>query len=206
MKKVLSFGTLSLIPMLLLFTQVNLSSCTKDTVTTVYDTTVVIDTINASNTLSPYYVKATINGTNIVYKGFTQAINRYIGFLSINGNNNSDTSSDGIQIYFQNSNSPDYAPTSYTPIITGTYTDTATQNIDGYWNPYIAYLNLQLKGTLYSSIPHLDNTTPFIGTITTLSNSSISGTFSGKAYYADDDNSINADTAVITNGSFYVPF
>ena len=49
---------------------------------------------------SPYYVKATINGVNVVYTGYTAAINSNDGISVYGYNNNAINTADGITLNY----------------------------------------------------------------------------------------------------------
>jgi hypothetical protein len=205
----------SLLTIAVFISLVMFSSCAKDTTGVIVheDSIFLKDTIVLHDTPSntPYYVKATINGVDYTYKGYTAAL-QTINYLNIYGANNNSSASDGITLFlrFLDGNSD----TSPNPIIpAGTYTDTS-----GYYNstyagdasdldPYDGSIYLQQLGIQYQDIPYisahvLQATPPFICTITAISDSSVSGTFSGTAYF----NNNNTSPKLITNGSFYVPF
>jgi hypothetical protein len=187
-------------------TLVTFSSCAKDTTGVIVnqDTVVLKDTIILHDTPSstPYYVTATFNGVNTTYKGYTKALQTY-NYLGIYGANNSSSSSDGISIELR------YEPysTVYHNIIlpAATYTDTS----GGLTNPthedlYYGEFYLQQDGIQYEDMPFLGGGSmlEFTCNVTSITDSTISGTFSGTAYYSN--NVTNHIT--ITNGSFYVPF
>ncbi|HXL56281.1 MAG TPA: hypothetical protein VN958_08500 [Chitinophagaceae bacterium] len=151
---------------------------------------------------SNYYVKATINGTDVEYSNYTAAIYKTVGLLYIYGFNSAAIDSDdGIHlIVYHNASGSDQ------PVIVGTYIDTANvfrspSNI--YWNPFTASMSLQQSGISYINMVSMDTTslTPFTCNITGIDSSSVSGTFSGNVYFIGSNASIK-----ITNGSFYVPF
>ena len=193
------------------------SSCAKDTTGVIVnqDTVIFKDTIVLHDTPSntPYYVKATVNGVNYTYKGYTAAL-QTINSLNINGANSNASTSDGIVIVLRTLSG--VYPNRYPPINypTGVYSDTA-----GYYNNSqpLALNNddltdgsiyLQQLGVQYQDIPYISEspyvlqpTPPFICTITAINDSSVSGTFSGAVYYYN-----NTVPKIITNGSFYVPF
>jgi hypothetical protein len=153
---------------------------------------------------SPYYVKATINGVNVVYNGLAQAVNIEQGTLYIYGyNSDAITTADGItlRITKQGQGLAD-------SVSIGTYTDTANHDYgitNRTWNPYTATITSQQFGTDYVNVV-IDDTasaTPFTCIVTAINDSSISGTFSGIVHYGFNSNS---PFETITNGSFYVPF
>jgi hypothetical protein len=157
-------------------------------------------------TTSAYFVKATVNGSNIVYTNYTGAVNKNVGLLNINGYNSDATATtDGISLTVYINDTSYY---NNLPINVGTYTDTANylRNLYNYWNPNNASITLQEDGTDYVNEFALDtsSSSPFVCTITVIDSVSISGTFSGKVYYGN--NPQTAVAKIITNGSFYVPF
>jgi hypothetical protein len=172
---------------------VTASSCTKDITTVVYDTT--------TNYSTPYYVRATVNGTNVVYKNFTQVTSLSPGYLEIYGyNSDAVTTSDGIDIiiYYQVNN---HSGNDTAQAVVGTYTDTS-----GYLAPrYTAAMGLRQAGLDYVNIVSIDDTSsdPLTCILTTFNSTYVSGTFSGTLYYGVTPTSASK---VITNGSFYVPF
>jgi hypothetical protein len=153
-------------------------------------------------TSSPYYAKANINGTNVLYSNYVGAVNKASGLLYIYGySGDAIATTDGITLIIHNSGNG----TDNQPIVIGNYTDTANfQNgLYNYWNPYSASITLQQSGTDYanSNQTDYDNSTPFTCIITAIDSSSVSGTFSGILYYE-----FGSTTKTITNGSFYVSF
>lgn len=151
-----------------------------------------------ATTDSSYYVKATVNGVNVTYKGYTKALydlpvgnngdpNVYYGGATfVYGLNDSSNLSDGVELIF-------LYPTTH-PSITS-YSDTAS-------NSYVVNIHFQRLGILYAdSTTSLPSSSHLCATITAVDSSSISGTFSGTVYY--NNGSAYIDT--ITNGSFYVP-
>ncbi|HTB51496.1 MAG TPA: hypothetical protein VK718_01885 [Ferruginibacter sp.] len=182
------------------------SSCAKptNTETTIYDTVVLHDT---PSTNSPYYIKATINGINVTYNGYTAAVNVNVGGLVLYGyNNDAINTTDGITLRIDNS-----ASGGNIPVGIGTYTDTANHNYgitNHTWNPYTATMTSQQFGTDYVTVVFDDTitgATPFTAIITAINDSSVSGTFSGAVYYGFSPGA-PLETETITNGSFYVPF
>jgi hypothetical protein len=161
---------------------------------------------SSSASSSAFYIKATINGTNVVYNNYTGAINKSVGSLTINGyNSDAITTADGISLAI---NIDDTAYYNDIPVAAGVYTDTANylRGIYNYLNPYNANITLQQAGTAYVNEFVFDtaSATPFTCTITAIDSASVSGTFSGIVYYGDDPQTSIAKT--ITNGSFHVPF
>ena len=157
-------------------------------------------------TTSAYFIKASVNGSNIVYNNYTGAINKNVGLLNINGyNSDAIATTDGISLTAYINDTSYY---NNLPISVGIYTDTANylRNLYNYWNPNNASITLQLDGTDYVNEFALDtsSSTPLICTITAIDSVSVSGTFSGKVYYGN--NPQTAVAKIITNGSFYVPF
>jgi len=179
---------------------VSLTSCTKTTyISNPLDPT-------SSPSSSTYYVKATINGTNLEYH-YTGALNENPGTINIYGYSTIASNSDGIYILIQLLRDNDYSNVGI-----GVYTDTANVNdprgytdsagsYNPYFNPNQAFLTVQLSGEDYGSNEAIDadSSTPFTCTITAIDSVSISGTFSGKGYFGNS-------AKTITNGSFYVPF
>jgi hypothetical protein len=158
---------------------------------------------------SPFYIKATINGKNVVYNGYTGAVRTNLGMLTFYGYKSNAANADGIQIYIQDTGT----------IGIGSYSDSAFNTgfgVTSYPTIYPATIQLQLLGTDYLNAPYLfPNPTPnsFVCTISAINSSSISGTFSTsttKVYYSYyGDYGIpwpEGDSITITNGSFYVPF
>jgi len=159
------------------------------------------------STSSVYYIKATINGTDVVYNNYTGAINKNVGSLVINGfSSDATATTDGISLAVYIDDTTYY---NVVPVTTGTYTDTADYQRGqyNYINPNNASITLQQSGTAYVNEFAFDtaaSATPFTCTITAIDSVSVSGTFSGKVYYGNDPRTSIAKT--ITNGSFYVPF
>jgi hypothetical protein len=164
-----------------------------------------------ANTSSNYYVKATIDGTNVSYTNYTGALNQNYATMNVFGYTSNATNADGINILFQllrdNNN---------TNITVGIYSDTAnyspmdnpnelpdsTNNFSiSYFNTNEANLFLQQAGSQYISngVMNAANSTPFTCTITAINNQSVSGTFSGTAYFG-------SIIKKVTNGSFHVAF
>ena len=152
------------------------SSCTKETTTVV----------NVSTTNdSAYYVKATINGVNVVYNGYTAALYR-TSQLDVYGYTSSANAADGIDLDFQ-------CAAAYFPM--GIYTDTSATN------PYHSVtIYFQQSGIQYYDF-HSPTTPGIFATITAINDSSVTGTFSAIVSYYN-----NTRIDAITNGSFHVPF
>ena len=176
---------------------IGLTSCTKenpthDTLTIVkYDTTIIKDTIvGKDTTLSPYYVKATINGTNVSFTNYTAAAASYGGGIVILGHNNPDyLNSDGVTLDLYYSVNGSSTTNGLPPV--GDYSLGT-----GDFQLFQAFVTD--SGRIYSAIassPTLD----FHCTITTINSTYVSGTFYGTAYSGETPETI-------TNGSFYVPF
>ena len=153
---------------------------------------------------SIYYVKATINGTEIEYNNYTAAVYRDLGLLNVYGfNSNVINSDDGITLNIFN----DGSINGNQPIVIGTYSDTANisiSSINKYWNPYKASMVFQQSGIDYTNFGIRDPgfITPFTCNITAVDNISVSGTFSGNLYFGYTSTILKT----ITNGSFKVPF
>jgi hypothetical protein len=186
-----------------------LTSCTKtvvnydttvivhnDTSTIIHnDTTLIRDTIvgiDTNITSSPYYVKATVNGSNVSFTNYTAAVDNYGGSVTILGHNNTDyDNSDGVtlELFYSTSSS---SPSNTLPIA-GTY------NLTSSWTPFQVFQAFVTdSGRFYDAItssPTLD----FHCTITTINSTYVSGTFYGTVYSEHTPETI-------TNGSFYVPF
>jgi hypothetical protein len=183
----------SLLTIVAFFSIVTFSSCKKSSAT------------------SPYYVKATINGVNVVYTGYTGAL-KVQNVLRVNGfNSTAINTADGININFGG----EYSNT--IPVI-GIYTDTADNISDiykyyatdtsanytteyYYGNSFSMDIYTQQAGMQYSNA--FNNANPFVATITAINSTSVSGTFSGTVYYGSAAPNLSE---TITNGSFYVPF
>jgi hypothetical protein len=164
-----------------------------------------------ANTSSNYYVKAIIDGVNVSYTNYTGALNQNYATMNVFGYNSNATNADGINILFQllrdNNN---------TNIAVGIYTDTANysptdnpnelpdsanNNTIPYFNTNEANIFLQQSGSQYVSngVMNAANSTPFTCTITSINNQSVSGTFSGTAYFG-------SAVKKVTNGNFHVAF
>jgi hypothetical protein len=154
-------------------------------------TIIAFSSCKKSSSSSPYYMKATINGTNVTYNGYTAALKTSGGQLDVYGANNSASTSDGIHFEFFNRPVVDSVPVSDPQVVPGIYTDSYFPGIVGAIP--VVYVSLQQSGTAYGG------TSPFTVTITSINESSVSGTFSGTAVY-------NSTIETVTNGSFYVPF
>jgi hypothetical protein len=168
---------------------------------------------NASNanTSSTYFVKATIDGTDISYTNYTGALNQNYATMNVFGYTGNAANADGINILFQllrdNNN---------TNISVGIYTDTAnyspTDNPNdlpdsannytaSYFNTNEANLSPQQSGSQYLSngVMNAAYSTPFTCTITAIDNQSVTGTFSGTVYFG-------SVVKKVTNGSVHVAF
>ncbi|HTB51495.1 MAG TPA: hypothetical protein VK718_01880 [Ferruginibacter sp.] len=88
------------------------------------------------------------------------------------------------------------------PVIPGTYTDTAIIPPYGTNAYYLQDAYIQKYGIQYIPIAYLTSTspvTPFSVTLTSITDSTVSGTFVGTVYDSPTP-------TIVTNGSFYVPF
>ena len=172
-----------------------LFSCKKETIT---NTKVIYDTLGApAAKSSPYYIKATVDGKDIMYTNtftFPSYINSNRSTYNLDAYDTTTGSTDYIIILVANTESP------YVPLTTGVYTDTANIIASmGFYNPNLAYMDLIQYNKDFSNRPYVDSAAgagAFTCTITTINDSVIRGTFSGKQYIFDS-------VKTVTNGSFY---
>lgn len=162
----------------------------------------------SSSSSSAYYMKATVNGNNVQYNGYTGALNEAAGTTKIFGFTSNAANADGITIIIQLLKDNNNAN-----VTAGVYTDTANvndpqippdsaNNFHGsYFNTNEANIYVQLMGNQYVSngVADAANSTPFTCTITAIDSKSVSGTFSGVGYYS-------TGAVIVTNGSFNVSF
>lgn len=137
-----------------------------------------------------YYVKATVNGTEINYTGFTSAI--FLTMPSGEATPFNVLDIEGMKV--QNGTTDVFAidVTDFSPITTKTYTDAAVGDT---FQGTISYYDDSTNE--YNSVLAI---TPAVNiTITEITSSYVAGTFSGTTVAIT-----NGNTAVITNGSFKV--
>ncbi|UAY53433.1 hypothetical protein [Ferruginibacter albus] len=165
---------------------IGFTSCTKD------------------NPPSPYYIKATIDGKNVVYNGYVAATRSSTQSIQIYGHENESTvSSDGIDLQLSHTGYPNLPTVGN--IDTGIFTDTANLGnvnpaLKNFWNPDHALISVIYEGNMLNN-KYASTLVPFICTITHIDNATVSGTFSGVVTFSGSNN-----YKTITNGSFYVPF
>jgi len=170
-----------------------LFSCKKETIKNnivIHDTVIVPQVVADS-----YYIKATVNGTNIICNFATSAVRAGDDVVYLFANDTTDNFF-GMTI--------EYLDNPAGIVTLGVYTDTASQFIAtrGVYNPYIVRLNYTHHNWNYTTVSTNDTatgSTPFICNVTTINDSVILGTFSGRVYLFDSVENI-------TNGSFYLSF
>lgn len=140
-----------------------------------------------------YYMKATIDGTEKTYSSTPLALSvnqsgTYILSMSASA---SAGSSEGLGLQITQSSGP---------IAAGTYTDGASgvsYLLSGVYNP--GTVN---SSDIYGAGIQLSATSPLTITITNVSTSAVSGTFSGEFF---DNSGAGTNSIMITDGSFNLP-
>jgi len=152
----------------------------------------------SSTSGSPYYIKATVDGTAKTFNVNAMAMKMTaagITSISVFGNVKSAADLEGINIGINNT------PSSK-PIVAGTYTETNTADFvtAGVYNP-------GSQTVVWGAGQYPSPTHPLTIVITSIDDKTIKGTFSGDFYYTNTATvQIGPDKKTFTNGEFNVKF
>ncbi|MDO6434814.1 hypothetical protein Q4E93_29650 [Flavitalea sp. BT771] len=151
----------------------------------------------SSTSGSPYYIKASVDGTPKTFNVNAMAMKMSVGMTSISvvGNVKSAADLEGINITINNSPSGK-------PIVAGTYSESDATDFAAaaVYNP--GSQTIVWGAGDYPNPPH-----PLTIVITSIDDKTIKGTFSGDFYYTNTATAqFGPDKKTFTNGEFYVKF